>query len=158
MECGIIVLWQRNKPASPALQNSSLTSGLPRKSLCLPFNTHYMFIILGTLHSPVDPDFHFLFNSFWLETFYKTCITFVCWWWCSLVVVICLRKYFILFLICIFLGIEFWVNYISLSTLRCGASVFWLTLFPMPNLLSFPLFLFYWVCFSFWLHFFGWLF
>ena len=27
-----------------------------------------------------------------------------CWWWCSLIVVVCLRKYFILFLICIFLG------------------------------------------------------
>ena len=52
-----------------------------------------------------------------------------------------------------FLSIEFWVNYISLSILRCGASVLWLTLFYMPNMLSFS-FLFYCVCFSFWLHFF----
>ena len=56
-----------------------------------------------------------------------------------------------------FLGIEFWVKYISLSILRCGASVLWLTLSHMLNLLSFPC-LFNCVCFSFWLHFFGWLF
>ena len=48
-------------------------------------------------------------------------------------------------------------NSISLSILRCGASVFWITLFHMPNWLFFP-FLFYCVCFSFWLFFFGWLF
>ena len=56
-----------------------------------------------------------------------------------------------------FLGIEFWVKDISLSILRCGASVLWLTLSHMLNLLSFPC-LFNCVCFSFWLHFFGWLF
>ena len=86
------------------MQSSSLTIGPPRKSLYLPFNTYYMFIILGTLHSPRDTDFHFLLSSFWLETFKKTFITLVCWWWYSLVVVVCLRKYFILFLIHIFIG------------------------------------------------------
>ena len=39
-----------------------------------------------------------------------------------------------------FLSIEFWVNYISLSILRCGANVLWLTLLHMPNLLSFLFF------------------
>ena len=140
MACGILVLWQRNKPASSALQNSSLTILPPRKSQYLPFHMYYMFMIWGAVHSHGDPDFHFLSNSFWLETFYKTFTRLVCWWWCSLVVVVCLRMYFILFWYIFFLGIEFWVNYISLSTLICGASVLWLTLLPMPNLLSFPFF------------------
>ena len=47
-------------------------------------------------------------------------------------------------------------NSISLSILRCGASVLWLTLFHMPNLLSFLFFVL--LCFSFWLCFSGWLF
>ena len=75
-----------------------------------------------------------------MRTVKKTFITLVCWWWCSLVVVVCLRKYLSCFWYVSFLGIEFWVNSISISTLRCGASVLWLTLFPTPNLLSFPFF------------------
>ena len=67
------------------------------------------------------------------------------WWWCSLILVVCLRKYFILLCICMYVCIWYvfflvlnWVNYISLSILRCDASVLLLTLFHMPNLLSFP--------------------
>ena len=50
------------------------------------------------------------------------------------------KVFYLVFDMDFFLGIEFWVNYISLSILRCGASVLWLTLFHMPNLLSFPFF------------------
>ena len=67
------------------------------------------------------------------------------------------KVFYLVFDMFFFLGIEFWVKYISLSILRCGASVLWLTLSHMLNLLSFPC-LFNCVCFSFWLHFFGWLF
>ena len=35
-----------------ALQSRSLTTGPPKKSLYLPFNTYYVFIILDTVHSP----------------------------------------------------------------------------------------------------------
>jgi len=64
----------------------------------------------------------------------------VCWWWCSLVVVVCLRKYFILFLICTFLGYRILSQLYFSQHLRCGASVLWLTLFHLPNLLSSPFF------------------
>ena len=58
--------------------------------------------------------------------------------WCSLVVVVCQRKYFILFLICIFLGCIIVSQLRSSQHLRYGASVLWLTLFHLPNLLSSP--------------------
>ena len=119
-----------------ALQSRSLTTRPPRKSLYLPFNTYYMFIILVLFIPPIDPDFHFVLNSFWLETFYKTFITLVCWWWYNIVVVVCMRKYFILFLICIFLGYRILSQLYFSQHLRSGASVLWLTLFHLPNLLS----------------------
>ena len=69
---------------------------------------------------------------------FKKNITLVCLWWCSLVVVVCQRKYFILFLICIFLGYRILSQLCFSQHLRCGASVPWLTLFHLPNLLSSP--------------------
>ena len=106
---------------------------------------------------PVDPDFHFILNSNSLKAFKKHLLH----WSVSGDAVLQLLYVWESILSCFwyvfFLGIEFWVKYISLSILRCGASALWLTLSHLPNLLSFP-FLFYCVCFSFWLHFFGWLF
>ena len=64
----------------------------------------------------------------------------VCWWWCSLVVVVSLRKYSILFLICIFLGYRILSQLCFSQQLRCGASVPWRALFHLPNLLSSPFF------------------
>ena len=64
----------------------------------------------------------------------------VCWWWRSLVVVVCLRKYFILFLICTFLRYRILSQLYFSQHLRWGASVLWLTLFHLPNLLSSPFF------------------
>ena len=137
MACGIWVLWQRNKPASPALQSRSLTTGPLGKSLYLPFNIYITCLSFGVLFlPPVDPDFPFFLDSFWLETFYKTFITWGCWWWCSLVVVVRLRKYFTLFLICIFLVYRILSQLYFPQQFRCGASVSWLTLFHLPNLLS----------------------
>ena len=64
-------------------------------------------------------------------------ITLVCWWW--ILAAFGSEKIFILS--CVwngsFLGIEFWINYVSVCILKCGASIFWLTLFHMPNLLWF---------------------
>ena len=66
-------------------------------------------------------------------------VSLVCWWWCSLIVVVRLRKYFILFLICIFLGYRVLTQlYFSQHfKMWCQCP---LTLFHMPNLLSFPFF------------------
>ena len=139
-----------------ALQNRSLTTGPPKKSLYLPFNTYYMFIILGTVHSPCRSRFSLVLNSFWLETFQKTFITLICWWGCNLVVLVCLRKYSILFLICISLVYKILSQLYFSQQLRCGASVPWLTLFHLPNLLSSPFFIL--LCLFFLLvTFFGWL-
>ena len=137
------------------MQSSSLTIGPPRDSLYLPFNTYCMFIILGTVHSPGDPDFHFLLNSFWVQTFYKT------FYYIGLLVVMqscsrCMSKkvFYLVFDMC-FSWVEFWVNYISLSTLRCGGTVLWLTLFHVTNLRSFSfcvlLFLFFLLVTFLWL-------
>ena len=123
------------------LQSRSLTTGPPRKSLYLPFNTYYMFIILGTVHSPCRSRFSLVLNFFWLETFQKTFITLICWWGCNLVVLVCLRKYSILFLICISLVYKILSQLYFSQQLRCGASVPWLTLFHLPNLLSSPFFI-----------------
>ena len=138
------------------LQSRSLTTGPPRMSLYLPFNTYYMFIILGTVHSPCRSRFSLVLNSFWLETFQKTFITLICWWGCNLVVLVCLRKYSILFLICISLVYKILSQLYFSQQLRCGASVPWLTLFHLPNLLSSPFFIL--LCLFFLLvTFFGWL-
>ena len=67
-------------------------------------------------------------------------VSLVCWWWCSLIVVVRLRKYFILFLICIFLGYRILSQLYLSQHLRCGTSVLWLILFHLPNLLSSPFF------------------
>ena len=123
------------------LQTRSLTTGPPRMSLYLPFNTYYMFIILGTVHSPCRSRFSLVLNFFWLETFQKTFITLICWWGCNLVVLVCLRKYSILFLICISLVYKILSQLYFSQQLRCGASVPRLTLFHLPNLLSSPLFI-----------------
>ena len=79
----------------------------------------------------------------------------VCWWWCSLIVVVCLRKYFTLFLICIFLGYRILSQLYLSQHLKCGASVLWLTLFNFPNLLSSPFFIL--LCLFFLLVTFPWL-
>ena len=126
-----------------ALQSRSLTTGPPRKSLYLLFNAYYMFIILSTLHSPCRCRFSLVLNSFWLEPFKRKkniFITLVCWWGCNLEVVVCLRKYSILFLICISPGYRILSQLYFSQQLRCGASVPWLTLFHLPYLLSSPFF------------------
>ena len=123
-----------------ALQSRSLTTGPPKKSLYLPFNTYYMFIILGTVHSPCRSRFSLRFKFLLTWDLLKKNITLVCLWWCSLVVVVCQRKYFILFLICIFLGYRILSQLCFSQHLRCGAIVLWLTLFHLPNLLSSPFF------------------
>ena len=112
------------------------------------WESHYIYLLICTtcwsfgllFFPPVYWDFRFLLNSFCLETFYKTFITLVCWWWCCLVVVACLRKYSILFLICIFLGYRILSQLCFSQQLRCGASVPWRALFHLPNLLSSPFF------------------
>ena len=99
-----------------------------------------MFIILGTIHFPCRSRFSLGFKLLLTWDLLKIFITLVCWWWCSLIVVVCLRKYFILFLICIFLGYRILSQLYLSQHLKRGASVLWLTLFNLPNLLSSPFF------------------
>ena len=119
-----------------ALQSRSVTTGPPRKSLYLLFNTYYMIIILGTVHFPCRSRFSLGFKFLLTWDLLKNISYIVCWWWCSLVVVVCLRKYFILFLIYIFFGCIILCQLCFSQHLRCGASVLWLTLFHLSNLLS----------------------
>ena len=128
-----------------AFQRRSLTTGPPRKSLYLLFNTYYMIIILGTVHFPCRSRFSLGFKFLLTWDLLKNISYIVCWWWCSLVVVVCLRKYFILFLMCNFLVYRILSQLYFSQHLWCGAmfhvpNFICLPLFHMPNLLSSPFF------------------
>ena len=78
---------------------------------------------------PVDPDFHFVLNSFSLETFKKHLLHWSVGGDAVLHLLYAWESILSCFWYIFFLGLEFCVNYISLSTLRCGVNVLWLTLF-----------------------------
>ena len=134
MACGILVLWQRNKTLPFANASHCKADPEPLDHQGSPYIyllIHIIWLYFGVLFiPPVDPDFHLVLNSFWLETFLKKllhwsvgddAVFFLLYVWES--ILSCFRYVF-------FLGIEFWGNYLSLSILMwCQC--------PLANIVSF---------------------